>query len=178
MQRAFEARQEFQQGQAGETAIARWLRSRGRYVLPVYEKIIDDGKGPRLYAPNGRLVAPDLVVMSELGMTWVEAKHKSGWTWHRKTGRYTTGIDIRHYAHYLQVADGLGYPLWLMFLQAGEPTKDSPENATPAGLYGGDIQKLRHCENHRSDKWGSSGMVYWSIDALTFLANYNDVVNA
>lgn len=164
-------------GLTGETAIAKWLRSRGKFIIPVYEKLIDNGKGPRLFTPYGLLIAPDMLVLGNDNIFWVEAKYKSGFAWYRKTRKFVTGVDLKHYLEYIQVSEQLPYPLWIMFLQRGESTKDCPTNTTPSGLYGGEISYLRTCESHRSDRWGSSGMVYWDIDSLKFIAPYEDVVN-
>lgn len=157
-------------GQAGESEIANWLRSRGNTVLPIYEKIIDNGKGPQLFLPNNKqLVAPDLMVFKDK-FYWVEAKKKTAFTWHRKTKRFVTGIDLRHYKHYLEVREVLQTPLWLFFLHLGGKAKDSPES--PSGLYAGEILELKDKENHRHENWGSSGMVYWSINVLRKLDDY------
>jgi hypothetical protein len=172
----FREMKEYRQGAAGETAIARWIRSRGAYVLPVYEKIIEEGKGPQLFGPAGSLIAPDLMVIKSTGFYWVEAKHKSGFSWNRQRGIFVTGIDLKHYENYLKVAEVLNRPVWLLFLQAGMPTKDCPYTETPKGLYGEEISKLRQKESHRSDKYGPSGMVYWDIKSLRFIAEYEDVL--
>lgn len=161
-------------GQTGETAIALWLRSRGSTVLPVYEKIIDTGKGPQLFLPEGAsLIAPDMLVFRGNNVLWIEAKHKTAFSWHRLTGRWVTGIDLRHYADYCQVDDYSPWPVWLLFLHRGGQAKDSPANS-PAGLFGNTLSILRACENHRSDKW-ARGMVYWSIDNLKWIADLKDV---
>ncbi len=163
-------------GQAGESAIAAWLRSRGHTVLPAYEKIIDNGKGPRLFTPAEPLVVPDLLVFKSSGETvWVEAKHKTAFSWHRNTERWVTGIDLHHYDHYLRVAETLPIPVMLLFLQEGKQAKDGPPDS-PAGLYGGDLKYLAAHENHRHTNWGRHGMVYWSIEVLRRLASLEDLV--
>lgn len=156
-------------GQTGESAIAMWLRKRGFAVLPVYEKILDTGKGPQLFLPDGCLIAPDMFVFKGDNALWIEAKHKTAFSWHRITARWVTGIDLRHYEDYLRVDDSSPWPVWLLFLHRGGQAKDSPANS-PSGLFGNTLAHLRHNENHRSDKWGRSGMVYWSIDNLKLLA--------
>lgn len=157
-------------GQAGESAIAQWLIHRGNCVLPVYEKIIDDGKGPRVYAPQGQIIAPDLLVFSEKRVIWIEAKHKKAFSWHRLSGRWVTGIDLRHYEEYQRIERVSPWPVWLLFLHDGGQAKDSPEES-PAGLYGNALSVLTGCENHRSQNWGKSGMVYWWIEKLIRLAD-------
>ena len=162
-------------GQAGETVIARWLRSRGNYVLPVYEKVIDSGKGPRLFAPgNGRIVAPDLFVYKTKDAIWVEAKRKTAFSWHRKTKKWVTGIDLHHYNEYCKIDDAGPFPVWLLFLHEGGQAKDSPPNS-PAGLFGNKLGALRRCENHRHKNWGKTGMVYWSVDSLILMARLSEL---
>ena len=88
-------------GQIAETAISKWFIKRGYLVLPVYEKEIDTGKGPRVFSTEGEYVAPDLfVIKNERQFYWIEAKHKTVFTWHRITGKWTTGIDRNHYHSY------------------------------------------------------------------------------
>ena len=164
------------EGRAGESAIARWPRSRGAAILPVYEKVIDDGKGPRLFAPVGQLVAPDLVVFRHGGVMWIEAKHKEAFSWYRIGKRWTTGIDRHHYREYLEVARIVKCPVWLLFLHRGGQAKDSPA-VSPSGLYGNDLAYLsvpKHI-SHESDRHGRHGMIYWAIEHLRALAPLSEL---
>lgn len=164
-------------GKAGESAIASWLRRRGFCVLPVYEKIIHEGKGPQLYMVDGELIAPDLLVFTGTKTMWIEAKHKTAFTWHRLTGQWVTGIDLRHYADYCRVAQETPWPVWLLFLHDGGQAKDSPPNS-PAGLFGHNLRYLQENEHHRHDNWGRSGMVYWAHDKLRLVATLEEVYDA
>jgi len=152
-------------GVAGESTIARWFRQRGYAVLPAYEKLIDSGKGPRLYLPDGSLIAPDLLVFKGQKIYWIEAKHKTAFSWHRQTSRWVTGIDLKHYKAYQEVDRITDWPVWLFFLHEGGQAKDSPPNS-PSGLFANELSFLVGHENHRHSNWGSSGMVYWAIDSL------------
>src|SRR3972149_6947123 len=149
-------------GKAAESLIARYFMRCGYVINPIYEIIINEGKGPQLFTMARSLVAPDLLITKPDHLTaWIEAKHKTGFTWHRITGRWVTGIDLRHYEDYLRVEEITPWPVWLLFLQEGGQTKDSPVDS-PAGLFGNGLHFLRQNENHRSGKWGKSGMVYWA----------------
>lgn len=160
----------YQRGLAGESAIARWLRYRGFCVLPAYEIIEDKGKGPRLYLPRGSLIVPDfLAFASKDKVLWVEAKHKTAFTWHRLTQRWVTGIDLRHYEHYQKVAKASPWPVWLLFLHDGGQAKDSPPDS-PAGLFGNSLAYLSTHESHRHANWGKTGMVYWAVEDLRKIA--------
>jgi len=167
-------RESYTYGVAGESAIAQWLRRRGFCVLPVYEKIVSEGKGPQLYLPEGSLIVPDLFTFKADKVLWIEAKHKTAFSWHRITERWVTGIDLRHYADYQEVDKVTPWPVWLLFLHEGGQAKDSPADS-PAGLFGNELAKLTKCENHRHENWGKSGMVYWAIASLVKLAELKEV---
>jgi hypothetical protein len=165
--------QSLQRGQLGESIIAKWCIARGNSVLPVYEKEIDNGKGPRFFTPEGQFVAPDMFVMPS--MHWVEAKHKSVFTWHRKSGRWVTGIDMNHYAQYQRVQQVTRRPVWLLFLhRSSQPdTRDMAHGCPatcPTGLFGGSLKNLMRNVNHTHDNWGRHGMVYWAAETLKLLA--------
>lgn len=166
--------QTLETGKVGESRISRWLRGRGFYVLPVYEIEISTGKGPRVFAPTREIVAPDMLAFRDDKTMWIEAKHKTAFSWHRITQRWVTGIDLRHYLEYCEIDDKTPFRVWIMFLHSGGQAKDSPANS-PAGLFGNSLDYLRQHENHRSDKWGTSGMVYWCVDNLKKLADISEV---
>ena len=41
----------------------------------------------------------------------------------------------------------------------------------PTGVFGGSIVWLMENENHHSDKYGNSGMVYWADSTLRYIAD-------
>lgn len=175
--------QQYEYGKAAESCIARWLMRRGFSVLPVYEKIITEGKGPQLFSTDGDFIAPDmLVIKSSREVLFVEAKHKNAFSWHRKTQRFVTGIDWHHYQDYQKVAKKTGIPLWILFLQEGGIAKDAPltHSNSPRGLFGNEIEILIKKQNHCHGNWGRFGMVYWAIESdggvLRQIASYEDVV--
>lgn len=180
-------------GKVAEGLIAAWLQSRGNAILPAYEIEKSSGKGPQLFCADGDFVAPDMLVFTANGIRWIEAKHKTHFTWHRVTGRWTTGIDMRHYHDYLMVEKQTKLPVWLMFFHSG--SKPSDEDAKhgcppecPTGLFAGKLFDLIITENHRSPRFdpsrvglvghGRSGMVYWAPDAFKLLATCDEVRSA
>jgi hypothetical protein len=166
-------------GKLGESLIANWFKKRGFHVLPVYEKEINEGKGPQLFTASGEdLIAPDLLVFNGASkVIWIEAKHKSAFTWYRRKSRWTTGIDMIHYSNYLKISEISNWPMWLMFLQRDGVSKDMPSGmVSPSGLYGGDIKMLKDNESHRSPKYGKGGMVYWAEQKLKYFASLTDVI--
>jgi hypothetical protein len=173
--KAFERR--LTRGQIGETAVARWLRRNGKTVIPVYGDALDTGKGPQLFLPDDQsLIAPDMLVYWDTKVVWIESKRRAAFTWHRNTKCWTTGTNFRHYLDYCKVDDHSPWPVWLFFLQEGGQDRGSPYEDSPSGLYGNKLSILRNSEHHRSDRWGMSGMVYWSIDSLLKLAELKDVL--
>lgn len=174
---SFEASLQF--GKVGESAIARWMRARGWYVLPIYEKELGEGKGPQLYTPDTALIGTDMLVFRGDKTLWIEAKHKSAFTWHRITGRWTTGIDMRHYDHYCRIDDETPWPVWLLFLHRDGRAKDTPPGkVSPTGLFGHTLAYLRKNKNHQHKNGGKAGMVYWAKEQLKPLADLKDVLAA
>jgi len=164
-------------GKVGESLIANWLKRRGYNVLPAYEIAEPEFKGPRIFSVERDLVAPDLLAFrfwqeqrrEQKRVLWVEAKSKAAFTWHRISQTYQDGIDKRHWLDYLELRRRMPWDLWLLFLHApGGLAKDNPEGMVPpSGLFGGEIRRLAECIDHESDRWGSSGMVYWRCSDLT-----------
>ncbi len=169
-------------GQAAEAELATWLRKRGNCVLPVYDIEYETGKGPRLFgslSPVAEdLICPDLLVFSyRKQVFWAECKLKSVFTWHRNTRKWTTGIDKRHWEHYVKVCEETAIPLWILFLHK-ESSPDPRDieagcpKQCPKGIFGNTMARLRESINHESAPkcgatgHGSSGMVYWAHDAL------------
>lgn len=175
MQMNFE--QSFQVGLIGESLIAGWLKSKGWNVLPVYE-VENDNKGPRLFTPKTKLIAPDVFAFKANKMLFVEVKHKTAFSWYRKEGIWTTVIDLKNYLHYIEVSKLSSIPVWLLFLHRGWQAKDSPPS--PAGLFGGELSYLQTKENHRCspDLYGSTGMVYWNKDDLKQLATIEEILQS
>lgn len=172
----FKARLSF--GKIGEGLIANWFKRKGYIALPIYEKQIDEGKGPQLFTSNRNLIAPDLLMFNfdkdGEKVFWIEAKHKSAFTWHRITQRWTTGIDLKHYQDYLEVDKLTPWPVWLIFLHEKGIAKDSPDGC-PTGLFGRELSYLNEHENHRHGNWGKGGMVYWAHETLLKLATLVEV---
>lgn len=180
MARSFQDQLRF--GQTAESDIAKWLMAHGYSVMPVYEKLVDTGKGPQLFTAKKSLVAPDMFVFDSKQSLWLEAKHKTAFSWHRITERWVTGIDLRHYRDYCEIDDSTPFPVWLMFLHRGGQAKGHPDWAaqSPSGLFMAPIRTLRKNENHRHDNWGRSGMVYWAREedggALRKVADLEEIV--
>lgn len=175
---------EFPFGKIGESKIANWLRyGRGYCILPVYEIAKGQYKGPQLFTPEGELIAPDMLCFRKNKVIWIEAKHKTVFSWHRRTQRWVTGVDVHHYENYLKASVCSEWPVWLMFYH---PNGDSREHdgRSPTGLFGGALRELRDKENHRfpddatwdvSRNYGKGGMVYWARESLVLLATVEEV---
>ena len=163
-------------GKTGESLIANWLKSRGNSILPIYEIADNQFKGPALYCnDNSSLVAPDMAVFGNNDMLFVEAKYKSGFSWYRNGKTWVTGIDLHHFYQYLSFKKKVNKDVFIFFLHKGLSAKDS--DISESGLFGGEIDYLLMNSSHRSDKHGTSGMIYWSKDSLTRYAEYSEVMN-
>lgn len=170
-------------GRVAESDIARWINARGGSVLPVYEKEIHEGKGPQFYSSVGEHVAPDMFVFPAL--EWIEAKHKTVFSWHRLSQRWVTGIDLHHYEAYKRVQDLSRRRVWLLFLHRSNipDPRDVGDNKAgkgcppkcPTGLYGGSLGYLSRHVNHRHSNHGRHGMVYWAETTLTKLAALTEI---
>lgn len=163
-------------GNVTENRIALWLMKRGNYVLPIYDNEMETGKGAKLIGIETQLALPDMLIVKGKRFTFVEAKHKTVFSWHRITSKWVTGIDLRHYEHYQQVAKLVDFPIWILFLhQEAYSTKRNEPYPCPVGLFGNSLAKLMTCENHRHDNWGKTGMVYWAHESLEHMASLKDL---
>lgn len=162
-------------GQLAETDIAKYLINLGAHILPVYDIEYEDGKGPRVFGKDCEIVAPDLFVFHQGKMGFIESKRKTVFSWYRIGKRWVTGIDLRHYEHYLRLRRVLSVPIDLMFLH--ESSVPDPRDRQfpccppdcPTGLFRGDLDFLSKHESHRSDKY-AKGMVYWGHETLKQIA--------
>lgn len=165
------------QGKAGESIVARWLNLQGYSVLPAYEKLLGDGKGPRLFAPNRvKVVCPDLLAVSGTDVRWVEVKHKDAFSWSRRGGRWETGLDYHLWEQYCSLSRYTPFwRVWLLFLHEGRQAKDSPPDS-PSGLFSGFVDELERAPTrHVSDRW-AGGMIYWGITDLRRLAGLSELL--
>lgn len=176
-------------GRIAEGQIAQWLvRARHYNILPTYQIEIPTGKGPRLFTRQGELISPDMlatrVLETTLDIRWIEAKHKSRFSWYRKSGgAWQTGIDERHYLDYIEVQRRTRIEVFILFLhRCKEPSQDDLKHGSPAecptGLFCRPLHYLTKHEDHR-DKYERPGrdypMVYWNHSDLKLLATLEEV---
>jgi hypothetical protein len=178
----------YAEGRIGEGLIAQWVRRvKNEILLPAYEIEIPSGKGPRLLLNDYELIAPDFYAIGVNGTTvlckWIEAKHKTRFTWHFMSENWQTGIDRRHYEDYLKVREATQTPVYIMFLHRSNIPSDkdlangSPHTC-PTGLYCNSIDYLRTHEHHRDsyEKYGRGyPMVYWNEQTLDHVATLEEV---
>src|SRR2546421_7532615 len=178
-------------GRIGEGSIAKWARKVFFFKQKTaYEIEIPSGKGPRLLLDGYELIAPDFYAIRIDGTTvlckWIEAKHKTRFTWHFMSGNWQTGIDRRHYEDYLQVQEVTQTIVYIMFLHRSnipsekDLAKGSPCTC-PTGLYCRSIDYLKMHEHHK-DSYEKDGreypMVYWNERPLGPPIATFDEVNA
>jgi len=142
-----------------EKALAAWFQTRfGAYILPTYDYSgLQEDKPPKLLAESESLVIPDLLICRRGKTTWVECKWKSSTALHRNTNTPTTGINLRHWEHYLRVRRVSGCDVVVMFIHIAEQE-----------MRGDTIETLRANEHHRYDggKMGRDGMIFWDWGKL------------
>ena len=154
-------------GKVAESAISKWLQARGNYVLPVYEIEKSEYAGPALFINEKPCVAPDMLcIKPDSEICFIESKNKEAFTWHRKTQRWTTGIDLKHYEDYIFLSQKTKIPIYLFFNHRGGAAKDSDKSES--GLFFNDLAFLKDNENHRCKPKDhcNSGMVFWSKENL------------
>lgn len=176
-------------GRIAESQIALWLiRAQQFNLLPAYEIEIPTGKGPRLLTEQGELIAPDMlatrVKRALLEMRWIEAKHKSRFTWRWKDAKdWQTGIDLRHYLDYIEVQKRTQIEVWILFLhRCKDPSQDDLNNGSPTecptGLFCRSLHYLMKHKHHQ-DSFKRRGrnypMVYWNHKDLIQLATLEEV---
>lgn len=161
-------------GVEGEETVSQWIRSRGRTVIPIYEKEGNDFKGPRVFTVSGDLVAPDLMVLDLSKFSFVEVKHKTVFSWHRISQRWVTGIDIRHWDDYCKIAQLHPVPFWILFLHRRSQTAEG-DGSSPTGLFGNSIENLAQNYSHSSNRWGRYGMRYWALEHLKKIATLEEI---
>lgn len=151
-------------------------------LLPVYEKEIDTGKGPRLFLPYGlperELIAPDLQGIKHQQVRWFEAKSKNTASYFRKKQRWQTGIDKRHYQDYRRVQDVSNYPVWLLFLQRDVIDNNAPADVEPCptGLFGCPVTQAIADDGWYFRDGKRFDMVYWAIKDLKKIATLDEVL--
>lgn len=154
-------------GNVAEKQIEAWLIQVHHFlILPAYEGGRNQ-KGPRLFSDGKSLITPDILAIRGQYTRWIEAKHKTHFTWYRAGKSWCTGIDSYLYRDYLQVAQLSGWPVWLLFLHS---RSDSADGICPTGLFGGNIQRLNGCVDHVYKPRNRGGMIYWKYSSLEKLA--------
>lgn len=115
-QTSFERKLKF--GEEGEHEVAQYLIQRGVSILPLYQ--FDKGEAPVIFSAKTQIISPDLICFKDDAFM-VEVKTKNQWVMHR--GRVETGLDLKHYNHYKQIACITGKDVYVFFNQKKqEPT--------------------------------------------------------
>lgn len=172
-------------GQVGESDIARYLRRRGGHTIALCETANEHEKhGPRLLGCGEALTLPDLLSFRNGKASFIEAKQKKHFAWNRSKGVWVTGIDERHWHHYLKVQDRTAIPVWLLFLHKSDETPEwflryGAPPICPSGLFAQEIQDLARCifDRNVSKKGGATDkpMVYWHWRSLIRIASVEQV---
>jgi hypothetical protein len=127
-----------------------------------------------------------MLAMKNRDIHWLEAKRKSHFAWWRQGNRWQTGIDLRHYQHYLHVREVTQMPVWLFFLHVSAiPSAYDLEQGCPSecptGLFGGEIKYLDTViaqQGSYTRNGRSYPMVYWQHKDLKTIATLKQVMDA
>lgn len=146
-----------------EKRLARWIRSRGWFVVPTYDfSGKGDDKAPKLLAPLGTrdLVLPDLQCFRDGEHQWLECKWKTCASFYRKGGHLTTGIATRLLAHYVEVQRATRARVVLAFLHEREME-----------IRGGSLDALgtkvgEGCFSHASVSGAMGSMSFWRYEEI------------
>ena len=155
-------------GRAGELTIVDWLSDQGYRLLPIFENLLAQGKGPRTMDLFGETVTPDILSFRGGEMRWFEVKTKSRFTWYGRGGYWTTGLDERYYDHYRRVEMEWEIKVTLIFLHVLSDTwlpdmlKWGAPVSCPTGIYMADMKTpIDHFGSSKGTK-----MVYFALDRL------------
>lgn len=146
-----------------EVRLARWVRSRGWFVVPTYDfSGKGEDKAPKLLAPIGQrdLVLPDLQCFRNGELQWLECKWKARADRYRIGGYDVTGISKRLFDHYQQVQKATGARVVLAFLH--EMEMEMRGDALDAL---GDAKGVG-CFSHVSQSARMGRMIFWRYDAI------------
>lgn len=165
-------------GKIGEDQISMIFRERGWGVIPVYEKTMDDGKGPRVFLKKGEesLIAPDMQVFKDKWVLWVEVKRKSSFSWSTRDLVWRTGIDKRHFDDYIEVNQKTPWKVHLFFIHDSEYCSNAPRGKkSPTGIFYNSIDYLKDnisfaSKSPKTLDYGKTGMVYWDVSNLKRLS--------
>ena len=155
-------------GKTGESLISTFFKKKGYSILPVYELINQEFKGPQVFSNSGNFIAPDMIIFKKKKSIWIECKYKTAFSWYRKKQIWTTGIDKKCFLDYCKIAELSPFPVWIFFLQMGGTAKDSPKS--DSGLFAQKTDILKDNIDHESNNW-AKGMIYWNKDLLIKIAS-------
>ncbi len=168
-------------GAMGESIIAKYLCNHlGVAVLPAYEKLMNDNKGPRLFLRDKNLVVPDMLTFTHNGpFVWIEAKVKTVFSWYGRGGYFVTGINYHHFRDYQEVQARTNIPVVLTFLHYESKTwpndvkRWNAPTECPTGLF---ALWLNHTRESHRDYSGNTLMIYWRLEVLSYMATLKEVM--
>jgi hypothetical protein len=140
-------------GRKAEHLVASFLRSLGWYVLHSYGYDEGDDKPPLLTTKSKSLIIPDLDISKDGHRYWLEVKYKAKATFHRVSGVWEHGINLRQYLHYQQVEAITGCAVFLSVV----------ENSS-GRLLVSMLAKLPEGRRYSGCKMDKHGMVFWPVD--------------
>lgn len=143
-------------GRKAERLVASFLQRLGWYVLHSYAYDEGEDKPPLLKTKTESLIIPDLDVCKGGRRYWLEVKYKADATFHRASGVWEHGINLRQYLHYKRVETTTGCPVFLSVVE------NSSGRLLLARLL--DLPEGRRYSGRKMDK---DGMIFWPVDCFS-----------
>lgn len=154
-------------GDAVNSRAASWLIKQGWTVIKLWEGY-ELAFGP---VPHKTIRIPDIFAVKDGVTSFYEVKAKKRFSWWKppgEEGRWTTGIDIKHYNDYSMINDLFNIPVIMLFYHwSPDPSDKDLANGSdiecPTGLYKQHLSILRECVDHVYE----DNMVFWREGVLT-----------
>jgi len=141
-------------GQEGEHEVAKYLIEKGVSVLPLYQ--FNAEEAPYIVNMNNKLISPDLICFNKVSF-FVEVKTKNQWVEFK--GSLETGLDKRHYLHYLEISKTTNLQVYLFF---------NHKQKEPLGIYCCKLEDFtREWDGMYNNVRKSPSMVFYDYSVLT-----------
>lgn len=159
---AFEAM--LQHGEHYEHLLAKLLERRGFRVL---------GEARFNWKTNGvrdsrtlraTHLYPDLLVERNGRARWIDAKFKTHADLYRRTQTLVTGIPMRHWLYYKEIALKTATPVAIAFLH-------QQENEIRSAY----LTDLERCISHQSDKMSRHGMIFFVYNQIPVVGRFEEL---
>ena len=146
-------------GLTSEQMVAKYYASKGWAVFPTFN-MMPDGRGPRVIKNGVEYIAPDVQIVKDRVVKWVEVKTCS-YTAFNINGKFeSVSLWIKQLDEYKKFNDDIGDVLICLVMLG--------ERNTTSGIYCEDIKTMIALIDHI---WEPDGKVYWKLGNLNRIAD-------